>query len=307
MTGRREAHDGAVSKDVRRDNGCFRHGRGSGVGGSDARRRAAPGRDRCGGPGPSPAAHRRVPGHRANPRTVEVLDQRGLLPRFGDIEMSGLGHFGGIPLDFGVLGGGDRAARTVPQSATESVLESWARELGADIRRDHEFTGLTDHGGHVEAQVRGPAGQQVLSCRFLVGCDGAAAPCARPPAFDFPGTPATTEAPPRGYPGCRSGAAHGRRPGHRRHGHDRPARGRRPPRHRRRTRCAAAAEDGPARLRRGRRRLEAAHRHRHLARRTRVAQRLRRRHASGHRVPPRQGAAGRGLRPHPPPGRMDRG
>ncbi|WP_098021799.1 FAD-dependent monooxygenase, partial [Streptomyces sp. wa1071] len=127
------------------------------------------------------------------PRTVEVLDQRGLLPRFGDIEMSGLGHFGGIPLDFGVLGGGDRAARTVPQSATESVLESWARELGADIRRDHEFTGLTDHGGHVEAQVRGPAGQQVLSCRFLVGCDGGRSAVRKAAGFDFPGTPATTE------------------------------------------------------------------------------------------------------------------
>ncbi|MFJ1800391.1 FAD-dependent monooxygenase [Streptomyces sp. NPDC088180] len=127
------------------------------------------------------------------PRTVEVLDQRGLLSRFGDIEMSGLGHFGGIPLDFGVLGGGDRAARTVPQSATESVLESWIRELGADIRRDHEVTGLTDHGDHVEAQVRGPAGRQVLSCRFLVGCDGGRSAVRKAAGFDFPGTPATTE------------------------------------------------------------------------------------------------------------------
>ncbi|MER8073222.1 FAD-dependent monooxygenase [Streptomyces sp. NPDC094034] len=127
------------------------------------------------------------------PRTVEVLDQRGLLPRFGDIEMSGLGHFGGIPLDFGVLGGGDRAARTVPQSATESVLESWATELGADIRRDHEFTGLTDHGDRVEAQVRGPGGRQVLSSRYLVGCDGGRSAVRKAAGFDFPGTPATTE------------------------------------------------------------------------------------------------------------------
>ncbi|WP_335937257.1 FAD-dependent monooxygenase [Streptomyces sp. PTD5-9] len=127
------------------------------------------------------------------PRTVEVLDQRGLLPRFGGVEMSGQGHFGGIPLDFGVLGGDDRAARTVPQSLTESVLDGWARELGADIRRGHAFTGLTDHGDHVEAQVRGPAGEQTLTARYLVGCDGGRSDVRKAAGFDFPGTPATTE------------------------------------------------------------------------------------------------------------------
>ncbi|MCB5909999.1 FAD-dependent monooxygenase [Streptomyces pinistramenti] len=127
------------------------------------------------------------------PRTVEVFDQRGLLPRFGDIETSSQGHFGGIPLDFAVLGGGEQAARTVPQSVTESVLESWARDLGADIRRGHEFVAVTDNGDHVDVQVRGPAGQQVLTSRYLAGCDGGRSSVRKAVGFDFPGTAATTE------------------------------------------------------------------------------------------------------------------
>ncbi|MCC2280457.1 FAD-dependent monooxygenase [Streptomyces sp. ET3-23] len=127
------------------------------------------------------------------PRTVEVFDQRGLLPRFGDIEMSSLGHFGGIPLDFGILGEDDRAAKTVPQSVTESVLEGWARDMGADIRRGQEFTGLRDLGDRVVVEVLGPAGRKELVARYVVGCDGGRSSVRKSAGFDFPGTSATTE------------------------------------------------------------------------------------------------------------------
>ncbi|MGW1838787.1 FAD-dependent monooxygenase [Streptomyces sp. NPDC002067] len=127
------------------------------------------------------------------PRTVEVFDQRGLLPRFGDIEMSGVGHFGGIPLDFRILGGEDKAAKVVPQSVTEAVLEDWVRELGADIRREHEFLGLADDGDQVEVRVRGPRGEERLTARYVVGCDGGRSTVRKAAGFDFPGTPATTE------------------------------------------------------------------------------------------------------------------
>ncbi|WP_326679602.1 FAD-dependent monooxygenase [Streptomyces sp. NBC_01237] len=127
------------------------------------------------------------------PRTREVFDQRGLLSRFGELETSGQGHFGGIPLDFAVLGGGDLAARSVPQSATEAVLETWVRELGVDVRRDHEFVGLTDDGDGVDVQVRGPAGESVLRTRYLIGCDGGRSAVRKAAGFDFPGTEATTE------------------------------------------------------------------------------------------------------------------
>ena len=126
-------------------------------------------------------------------RTMEVLDQRGLLRRFGDIETTGLGHFGGLPLDLSRLGSRHGAARTVPQSQTENVLRSWATELGADLRRGQEVTAVTDHGDHVEVTIRTADGEQRLRCRYLVGCDGGRSTVRRSAGFDFPGTAATCE------------------------------------------------------------------------------------------------------------------
>ncbi|MER6345949.1 FAD-dependent monooxygenase [Streptomyces sp. NPDC001595] len=124
-------------------------------------------------------------------RTMEVFDQRGLLPRFGEIETSDAGHFGGLPLDLTVLGAAHSAARTVPQSRTEAVLESWARELGADIRRGQEVTGLSEDADGVTVGVAGA--ERPLRARYVVGCDGGRSTVRTLAGFDFPGTPATTE------------------------------------------------------------------------------------------------------------------
>ncbi|MEV1066633.1 FAD-dependent monooxygenase [Streptomyces sp. NPDC050263] len=126
-------------------------------------------------------------------RTMEVFDQRGLLPRFGEIETSTQGHFGGLPVDFGVLEGAWQAAKTVPQSATETKLEDWAGELGVDIRRSHELLSFTDHGDGVEVEVRGPSGIHTLHTGYLVGCDGGRSRVRKTGGFDFPGSPATLE------------------------------------------------------------------------------------------------------------------
>ncbi|MFJ6539435.1 FAD-dependent monooxygenase [Streptomyces sp. NPDC091385] len=124
-------------------------------------------------------------------RTMEVFDQRGLLSRFGDFETSDAGHFGGLPLDLTVLGAAHGAARTVPQSRTEAVLESWARELGADIRRGQEVTGLTEDAEGVSVSVAGAG--HALRARYVVGCDGGRSTVRGLAGFDFPGTAATTE------------------------------------------------------------------------------------------------------------------
>ncbi|MFF1560769.1 FAD-dependent monooxygenase [Streptomyces sp. NPDC058279] len=126
-------------------------------------------------------------------RTLETFDQRGILSRFGDIETGALGHFGGLPLDFGVLGGSCRAAKSVPQSVTETHLEEWATELGADIRRGHEVLSLHDDGAGVEVEVRGPGGAHTLRAAYLVGCDGGRSTVRKAAGFDFPGTAATME------------------------------------------------------------------------------------------------------------------
>ncbi|TDP90574.1 FAD-dependent monooxygenase [Labedaea rhizosphaerae] len=126
-------------------------------------------------------------------RTMEVFDQRGLLPRFGNPQSSPLGHFGGVPLDFSVLGGAHLANRTVPQSQTEQVLEEWATELGAEIRRGHEMVGLRQDSDGVEVEVSGPDGRYRLRSRYLVGCDGGRSKVRKAAGFDFPGTEGTME------------------------------------------------------------------------------------------------------------------
>ncbi|MFE9251656.1 FAD-dependent monooxygenase [Streptomyces sp. NPDC007088] len=127
-------------------------------------------------------------------RTMEIFDQRGLLHRLGDMGTGNGGHFGGIPVDFGVLDSVHQAAKTVPQSDTETMLEGWARELGADIRRGHELLSLDDLGDGVEVTVRGPGGvESRLAASYLVGCDGGRSTVRKAVGFDFPGTPATLE------------------------------------------------------------------------------------------------------------------
>ncbi|RPF25367.1 bifunctional hydroxylase/dehydrase [Streptomyces sp. Ag109_G2-6] len=127
-------------------------------------------------------------------RTLETFDQRGILARFGDIERSTLGHFGGLPLDFGVLDGACQAAKTVPQSVTETHLEEWATGLGADIRRGWDVLSLHDDGEGVDVEVRGPgAATRTLRASWLVGCDGGRSTVRKAAGFDFPGTPATME------------------------------------------------------------------------------------------------------------------
>ncbi|MEU9354680.1 FAD-dependent monooxygenase [Streptomyces griseoloalbus] len=126
-------------------------------------------------------------------RTMEIFDQRGLLRRLGDYQTSDMGHFGGLPLDVGVLGAAHQAARTVPQSVTEEALEAWATELGADIRRGHTFRSLRDTGKSVTVRVDGEMGEEEIEARYLVGCDGGRSTVRRAAGFDFPGTAATTE------------------------------------------------------------------------------------------------------------------
>ncbi|TWP50527.1 FAD-binding protein [Lentzea tibetensis] len=126
-------------------------------------------------------------------RATEVFDQRGLLPRFGDVEMSPMGHFGGLPLDFSVLPGADFGARGIQQSRVEQVLGDWAAELGAKFLRGHEIVALAGHDDHVEITVEGPEGRSTLRSAWLVGCDGGQSTVRKLGGFSFEGTASTRE------------------------------------------------------------------------------------------------------------------
>ncbi|MFJ6855963.1 FAD-dependent monooxygenase [Streptomyces sp. NPDC091271] len=125
-------------------------------------------------------------------RALESFDQRGLVPRFEGLETSPMGHFGGVVFDYTVLEDAHFGARGIPQSATEAVLEEWAGELGADIRRGLVFRSLTQDDDGVTVTLTGADGAgHRLRGRYLVGADGGHSAVRRAGGFNFPGTSAT--------------------------------------------------------------------------------------------------------------------
>jgi bifunctional hydroxylase/dehydrase len=126
-------------------------------------------------------------------RTMEEFGQRGLLPSFGTMGVIQMGHFGGMPIDYGIVPGGNFGVRGVPQSVTEAILARWAAGLGAEIRRGWELTGLTAAADGVEAQFATPAGPRRLRAAYLVGCDGARSTVRTLAGIEFPGFGATIE------------------------------------------------------------------------------------------------------------------
>ncbi|TDC69113.1 FAD-dependent monooxygenase [Streptomyces hainanensis] len=130
-------------------------------------------------------------------RAMEVFDQRGLLPRFGALETSPMGHFGGLPLDFGVLPGGNFGARGIQQAQVERVLTDWATESGARFLRGHEIValdeGAAEGDGRVRVTARGPEGTVELTAGWLVGCDGGQSTVRRLGGFAFEGSASTRE------------------------------------------------------------------------------------------------------------------
>jgi len=103
-------------------------------------------------------------------RTMEILDQRGLLERLGTPPSSGRGHFGGLTLDLSHVATPYPGQWKVPQSQVEHLLERWAIELGVRILRGYDVHDMAVSADHIE--VCGPAGAPRLRSAYVVGCDG---------------------------------------------------------------------------------------------------------------------------------------
>ncbi|MFE6286639.1 rifampin monooxygenase [Streptomyces sp. NPDC057877] len=126
-------------------------------------------------------------------RSIEVMDQRGLLDRFlahGTRYPLG-GFFAGIPkppperLDTAhgyVLG--------IPQTIIDRLLAERAAELGAEIRRGHALVGLSQDDDGVSAEL---ADGTRLRSRYLVGCDGGRSTVRRALGVGFPGEPSRVD------------------------------------------------------------------------------------------------------------------
>ncbi|MFI6798776.1 rifampin monooxygenase [Streptosporangium canum] len=126
-------------------------------------------------------------------RSVEMMDQRGLLDRFLAVsekfQVGGL--FGGITKPWpDRLDTAHPYGLATPQPVTERLLNERALELGAEIRRGHEVVGLSQDEDGVTVEL---ADGTHLRSRYLVGCDGARSAVRKRLGVGFPGEPAKVE------------------------------------------------------------------------------------------------------------------
>ncbi|WP_216906608.1 FAD-dependent monooxygenase [Nocardia noduli] len=126
-------------------------------------------------------------------RTMEILDQRGLLDELGDPPVDPMGHFGGIPVPLDVVASPYQGQWKVPQDRTEQFLAKWAIGLGARVHRGWELFDFDTERHRVLAQLRGPDGHLAVRARYLVGCDGEHSTVRHLLATEFPGADAKRE------------------------------------------------------------------------------------------------------------------
>ncbi|MFE9687335.1 FAD-dependent monooxygenase [Streptomyces sp. NPDC006285] len=132
-------------------------------------------------------------------RTLEVLDQRGVLDRFlAAGELQPVGHFSGLYLDFDESESRHPYPLMILQSVIERLLEEWAAELGVRVRRSCGVSGVRQDASGVTVELDTvPTAQTApaaLRARYLVGCDGGRSTVRKLAGIDFPGTPATMTA-----------------------------------------------------------------------------------------------------------------
>jgi rifampicin monooxygenase len=125
-------------------------------------------------------------------RSIEVMDQRGLLERF-------LGHgrqypvggfFAGISKPSPQLDSAHAYVLGIPQPVTDRLLAERAAELGAEVRRSCEVVGLSQDDDGVTVELADGA---QLRSRYLVGCDGGRSTVRKLLGVEFPGEPSRVD------------------------------------------------------------------------------------------------------------------
>ncbi|WP_155337131.1 rifampin monooxygenase [Acrocarpospora corrugata] len=126
-------------------------------------------------------------------RSIEVMDQRGLLERFLALgqQYASAGFFAGITKPWpDRLDTAHSYVLGIPQTTTERLLTEHATEVGAEIRRGCELAGLSQDEDGVTAEL---ADGTRLRSRYLVGCDGGRSTVRKLLGVGFPGEPTKVE------------------------------------------------------------------------------------------------------------------
>ena len=134
-------------------------------------------------------AGQEVDGSRAGgllPRTLEVLDQRGIAERFVAAgRVTGAHGFAHMPLDLGDLPTRHNYVLGLWQRHFERILAGWIDELGVPMLRGREVVGLAQDDDGVDVEV---SDGEALRAGYLVGCDGGRSAVRRAAGIDFAGS-----------------------------------------------------------------------------------------------------------------------
>ena len=122
-------------------------------------------------------------------RTIEILDQRGIVDRFlaEGQTVQGL-SFGSTALDVGDFPSRHPYTLGLGQSHIERILLGWVEELGVPVRRGLEVTGFAQDDAGVDVHL---AEGEPLRTAYLVGADGGRSVIRKAAGIDFVGAEAT--------------------------------------------------------------------------------------------------------------------
>jgi 2-polyprenyl-6-methoxyphenol hydroxylase-like FAD-dependent oxidoreductase len=126
-------------------------------------------------------------------RSIEMMDQRGLLERFLELgtRYEGGGFFAGIDAPRPErMDTAHNYTLGIPQVVTERLLTEHAIEVGVRIRRGCEVVGLDQDDDGVSAEL---ADGTRVRARYLIGCDGGRSAVRKLIGVGFPGEPSRME------------------------------------------------------------------------------------------------------------------
>ncbi len=125
-----------------------------------------------------------------HPRSIEVLDQRGVAERFTSAGQPGA-MFGFGQSMFSTTGLPTRYSYVLAlwQSEFEKIMADWVAELGVTTRRSCEVVGFSEDPGGVDVRLSDGTTRRT---HYLVGCDGGRSVVRKAAGIDFGGLPAST-------------------------------------------------------------------------------------------------------------------
>ena len=123
-------------------------------------------------------------------RTIEVLDQRGVVDRFlAEGKAMQVQAFAGVPMDISDFPTRHNYGMALLQSHFERILAGWLDELGVPILREREVTGFTQDDSGVDVALSDGTSRRA---QYLVGCDGGRSAVRKAAGIDFAGWDPTT-------------------------------------------------------------------------------------------------------------------